>query len=102
MLAAGLMAQGFDGIDGGGAARRIQSGQDGDGSENGQSQGSGLPSRQQAGEKVRHRQQVDQRTQTERDQQTGAAADQGHNKCFQKELPQDAVGGRSDGFAYSN
>src|SRR6266852_6747153 len=96
MLAACLMAQGFDGIDGGGAASRIQGGQDGDGSENGQGDRSRLPRRQQAGEEVGHWQQVDQRAQAEGDEQTRTAADQRNNERFQKKLPQDAVRGSSD------
>src|ERR1700687_6283533 len=102
MLATCLMAQGFDGINGGGAACRIQSGQDGDGSENGNGHRSRLPCRQQAGEEVGHRQQVDQCTQAEREEQTATAADQRNNECFQEELPQEAVRRSSNGFAYSD
>src|SRR6266566_1894818 len=102
MLSACLMVQGFDGIDGGGAASRIQGGQDGDGSENGQSHRSRLPRWQETGEEIGHRQQVDQPTQAERDEQTRAAADQRNNERFQEKLPQDAVRGSSDGFADSD
>src|SRR5438309_6517771 len=102
MLAACLVAQGFDGIDGGSAARRIQGGQDGDGSENGQSHRSSLPRWQETGEEIGHRQQVDQRTQAERDEQTRAAADQRNNERFQEKLLQYAVRGSSDGLADSN
>src|SRR6266853_6215034 len=102
MLSACLVAQGFDGINGSGAASRIQGGEDGDGSENGQSHRSRLPCWQEAGEEVGHRQQVDQRTQAERDEQTRAAADQRNNTSFKEELPQDAVRGSSDGFADSD
>src|SRR5450631_4756413 len=102
MLAACLVAQGFDGIDGGGAARRIQGGQDGDAPEDRQGHRPRLPCWQQPGEEVRHRQQVDQRTEAESDEQTGAAADQRNNQRFQEELPHNAVRRSSQGFADSD
>src|SRR6202012_1602510 len=76
-LSSCLIAQSFDGVDGGRPARRIERRQNCNRAENGKRDRAGLPGRQQSGEEIRHREEMDQRAEAERDCQPDSTADEG-------------------------
>src|SRR6266478_623615 len=100
-LATCLEAEGFYGIHGRSAIRRIERGENSDDGEQGDRHRADFPTSEHAGEERRHRKEIYEAAETIREKQADAAADADDEDSFEKKLPQDGAASCAESHAYA-